>query len=297
MSCVDAQAFLHYSSADSEGSFAKNAQGTTSNMTLIISLTSFFLLFVSGPQYKWYFTCLSKKNHTFCWWHNYIVSFELIGSCTTILYPYAQLRIHEFECSLEYFYFHMETTPTSAELLLPDVLAKIFCLLEVRYKGRATQVCRAWRDVAYIPSVWRDVEVSKLSPASLVDIYVQRGIRRIRFPPASSNINTWLLDLRHFLAHCDRTVAMESMDLSECVSLTGHWPAEKDVEVFESSQYRLLLSTSGGLHRRHRRWMSKPVEAAAWGLLRIRSTAQSSYVWKSLSRLRRLRHLDQTDCP
>lgn len=41
---------------------------------------------------------------------------------------------------------------------VPELLAMIFGYLDVRDKGRAAQVCTAWRDAAYHKSVWRGVE-------------------------------------------------------------------------------------------------------------------------------------------
>jgi F-box and leucine-rich repeat protein 14 len=94
--------------------------------------------------------------------------------------------------------------------LSPELLAHVFAYLSVPNKGRAAQVCRAWRDAAYIPSVWRGVEVSRLSPASLLDIYEQRCIRRIR-PPYNSS-REWIEELADVLPR----IKVESLDLIGC---------------------------------------------------------------------------------
>ena len=50
------------------------------------------------------------------------------------------------------------TTSTHVSSLYPEILALIFSKLGVRDKGRAAQVCVAWREAAYHRSAWREVE-------------------------------------------------------------------------------------------------------------------------------------------
>jgi len=187
-------------------------------------------------------------------------------------------------------------TLTSAQWLLPDVLATVFYMLDVRCKGRAAQVCRAWRDVVYIPRVWRDVQVSRLSPASLVDIYVQRGIRRIKSP--ENPTDAWLQDLEYFLALCDQMV--ESMNLSGCISLT-YGRAAGLLKITSKSLRALNLGRCSQLPK----YLVEVIADECPNLARLQLEAcfqadqplDGNYVWKYLSKLSRLKHLDLTACP
>ena len=67
--------------------------------------------------------------------------------------------------------------------LFPEILAMIFSYLDVRDKGRAAQVCAAWRDASYHKSVWRGVEAKlhlRRSNPSLFPSLQARGIRRLQ---------------------------------------------------------------------------------------------------------------------
>jgi len=189
-------------------------------------------------------------------------------------------------------------TLTSAQWLLPDVLATVFYMLDVRCKGRAAQVCRAWRDVVYIPRVWRDVQVSRLSPASLVDIYVQRGIRRIK--SLTTPTDTWLQDLEYFLAHCERMVFVESIDLSDNISLTNGRAAGL-LKMTMKSLRTLNLGYCSQLRINFVEVIAD--ECPNLARLQLEACFQSdqpldgNYVWKYLSKLSRLKHLDLTACP
>ncbi|KAK7580042.1 hypothetical protein V9T40_000671 [Parthenolecanium corni] len=73
---------------------------------------------------------------------------------------------------------------THISRLYPELLAIIFSYLEVPDKGRAAQVCQAWRDASYHKSVWRGVEaklhLQRRTPTSLTNSLNRRGIRRIQ---------------------------------------------------------------------------------------------------------------------
>ena len=59
----------------------------------------------------------------------------------------------------------------------------IFRNLEVKDKGRAAQVCMAWRDAAYHKIVWRGVEAKlhlRRANPSLFPSLVKRGIKRVQ---------------------------------------------------------------------------------------------------------------------
>lgn len=86
----------------------------------------------------------------------------------------------------------------------PEILVKVFSYLNVRSRGRAAQVCRAWRDIAYVPSLWRDVEVSQLSPATLFDIYLRRGIRRVKSPAEPFDRENWAQQVSDFALYRSR---------------------------------------------------------------------------------------------
>ena len=100
-----------------------------------------------------------------------------------------------------------ETSPVSIiKLFSPEILVTVFECLDVRSKGRAAQVCRTWRDVAYIHSVWKNVEISRLSPSSLFEVYLSRGMRRIQSPahlPNNASIEEWFQQVADFSMFCD----------------------------------------------------------------------------------------------
>jgi len=62
----------------------------------------------------------------------------------------------------------MNLTDTTAASLIPDVLVKVFWYLEASSKCYAAQVCRQWRDVAFLRSLWRNV---LLTPGVLVMVF------------------------------------------------------------------------------------------------------------------------------
>ena len=97
--------------------------------------------------------------------------------------------------------------------LFPEILAMIFSYLDVRDKGRAAQVCAAWRDAAYHRSVWREVEAKlhlRRANPSLFPSLVKRGIKRIQ-----------ILSLRRSLRDVVTGVQnIESLNLSGCYNVT-----------------------------------------------------------------------------
>lgn len=102
---------------------------------------------------------------------------------------------------------------SSISCLFPEILAMIFSYLDVKDKGRAAQVCVAWRDAAYNRSVWRETEAKlhlrKQNP-SLFPSLVQRGIRRVQ-----------VLSLRRSLRDVMSGVPnIQSLNLSGCYNVT-----------------------------------------------------------------------------
>lgn len=105
---------------------------------------------------------------------------------------------------------------TNVSCLYPEILALIFSYLDVRDKGRAAQVCSAWREAAYNKSVWRGVEAKlhlKKSNPSLFHSLVQRGIRRVQL----LSIKRTLRDVVHGIPN------IESLNLTGCFNLSDSW--------------------------------------------------------------------------
>ncbi|GBP94593.1 hypothetical protein EVAR_9478_1 [Eumeta japonica] len=102
---------------------------------------------------------------------------------------------------------------THVSRLYPELLALIFERLPVRDRGRAAQVCRAWRDAADRRSVWRGVEAAlhlrRAAPALFASL-ARRGVRRLQ-----------VLSLRRGLRDAVAALpGLESLSLSGCYSVT-----------------------------------------------------------------------------
>lgn len=110
-------------------------------------------------------------------------------------------------------YISNVTYSTHVSSLYPEILALIFSNLDVRDRGRAAQVCQAWRDAAYHPSVWRGIEarlhLRKQAPA-LFNSLLRRGIKRVQ-----------VLSLRRGLSDVFKGIPnLESLNLSGCYNIT-----------------------------------------------------------------------------
>ncbi|XP_014292415.1 F-box/LRR-repeat protein 14 [Halyomorpha halys] len=106
----------------------------------------------------------------------------------------------------------LPVTRTNISYLYPEILALIFSYLEVRDKGRAAQVCVAWRDASYHKSVWRGT-VAKLhlrrSCHTIFHSLVKRGIRKVQ-----------VLSLRGSLRDVVQGIPnLESLNLSGCFNV------------------------------------------------------------------------------
>ncbi|XP_033227477.1 F-box/LRR-repeat protein 14 [Belonocnema kinseyi] len=104
-------------------------------------------------------------------------------------------------------------TSTNVSNLYPEILAHIFSYLDVRERGRAAQVCSAWRDAAYHKSVWRGVEarlhLRRQAPALFTSL-VRRGIRRVQ-----------VLSLKKGLGEVFKGMPnLEALSLSGCFNFT-----------------------------------------------------------------------------
>ncbi|XP_054278776.1 F-box/LRR-repeat protein 14 [Macrosteles quadrilineatus] len=104
-------------------------------------------------------------------------------------------------------------TGTHVSSLYPEILALIFSYLEVRDKGRAAQVCSAWREASYHKSVWRGVEAKlhlRRSNPALFGSLVRRGIRRVQ-----------VLSLKRSLKDVVQGIPnLVSLNLSGCYNVT-----------------------------------------------------------------------------
>lgn len=88
---------------------------------------------------------------------------------------------------------HHQESATQISALQPEVMSIIFSHLDVASCARAAQVCTAWRDAAYVKSVWRGVQAqvhltrqgntnSAGSPVlpSVLRSLTRRGIKRVQ---------------------------------------------------------------------------------------------------------------------
>lgn len=97
--------------------------------------------------------------------------------------------------------------------LYPEILALIFSYLNVRDKGRAAQVCVAWRDASYHKSVWRGIEAKlhlRRTHSSLFPSLVKRGIRRVQVLSLRKNIRDVVVGISN----------LYSLNLSGCYNVT-----------------------------------------------------------------------------
>lgn len=152
---------------------------------------------------------------------NRLIFTELPMVATTFLranrhHPYSQPLLHQPHLHLPR---SVSTTPspppgqTHVSCLYPEILALIFSYLEVRDKGRAAQVCAAWRDASYHKSVWRGVEAKlhlRRANPSLFTSLVRRGIRRVQ-----------VLSLKRSLRDVVQGIPnLVSLNLSGCYNVT-----------------------------------------------------------------------------
>lgn len=123
----------------------------------------------------------------------------------------------------------------------------IFDKLSVRDRGRAAQVCTAWRDAAYSKSVWKGVvaklHVRKPCP-NLYTSLVRRGIRKIQILSLKRTFKDIVFGVPN----------LESLNLSGCYNVTdtnlGHtFPNGMDfpnIKVMDLSLCKQITDTSLG---------------------------------------------------
>ena len=99
--------------------------------------------------------------------------------------------------------------------LFPEILSIIFSYLDVRDKGRVSQVCSAWRDAVYHRNVWRGVEAKlhlRRANPSLFPSLVRRGIRRIQILSLRRSLKDVIVGIPN----------IESLNLSGCFKVTSN---------------------------------------------------------------------------
>ncbi|XP_011063682.1 PREDICTED: F-box/LRR-repeat protein 14 [Acromyrmex echinatior] len=129
------------------------------------------------------------------------------GGTTLLLHPH---QVHQRGTAVTH---GQPAASTHVSSLYPEILALIFSYLDVRDKGRAAQVCTAWRDAAYYRSVWRGVEarlhLRKQAPALFASL-VRRGVKKVQ-----------VLSLRRGLSDVLKGVPnLEALNLSGCYNIT-----------------------------------------------------------------------------
>lgn len=127
----------------------------------------------------------------------------------------------------------------------PEILVRVFEYLDVRGKGRVAQVCRTWRDVARLPSVWKDVEVNRLSPASIFDDYLRCGICRIMLDANRFNSQKLAEEINEFLSHRRRFGVRTTGEVEIGLTVSG----ERGNNSISGSQIVALLRASSGALR------------------------------------------------
>lgn len=118
-------------------------------------------------------------------------------------------------------------TSTHVSSLYPEILAHIFSYLDIRDRGRVSQVCLAWRDAAYHRSVWRGVEARlhlRRQAPTLFSSLVRRGIKRVQ-----------VLSLKKSPGEVFKCMPnLESLNLSGCYNVTDYGMKNALSELFPS---------------------------------------------------------------
>lgn len=97
--------------------------------------------------------------------------------------------------------------------LYPEILTQIFSKLSVRDRGRAAQVCTAWRDAAYEKRVWKGVEARlhlRQKNNNLFTSLQRRGIRKVQVLSLHRTIKDVISGVPN----------LETLNLSGCYSIT-----------------------------------------------------------------------------
>ncbi|XP_011506238.1 PREDICTED: F-box/LRR-repeat protein 14-like [Ceratosolen solmsi marchali] len=110
---------------------------------------------------------------------------------------------------------HQSSASTHVSSLYPEILALIFSNLDVRDRGRAAQVCVAWREAAYHRSAWRGVEARlhlRKHSSPVFQCLERRGIKRVQ---------VLSLTMRRGLGDVFRGIPkLQSLNLSGCYNMS-----------------------------------------------------------------------------
>ncbi|XP_015786649.1 F-box/LRR-repeat protein 14 [Tetranychus urticae] len=101
---------------------------------------------------------------------------------------------------------------TTIEHLHPELLSIIFSYLDLRSKGRVSQVCSSWMDAAYDKSVWKGVEAKlhfKKLNTTMISSLNRRGIKRVQ-----------VLSFQKDLKELASIKNLERLTLTGCYNLT-----------------------------------------------------------------------------
>jgi len=183
----------------------------------------------------------------------------------------------------------------------PEILVKVFSYLNVRCRGRAAQVCRAWRDIVYVPVLWRNDEVSRLSSATLFESYMFRGIRKVRSPAEPFDREKWARQVGAFSSYRSRHKAT-----SEPVEISLDLLGERMNSRTDASLVNLLKLTSNSIRSLTVRYTKKisfkaiviVVASECTNLVKLcivncmqRTSVDGNDFWKAMRNLRQLRCL------
>lgn len=177
---------------------------------------------------------------------------------------------------------------THISQLFPEILTEIFSKLNVRDRGRAAQVCTAWRDAAYAKCVWRGEEATlhlRRATPFIFNSLIRRGIRKVQVLSLRRTLKDVVFGLPQ----------LESLNLSGCYNVTdlnlGHsFSADMpNLKVLDLSLCKQITDTSLSRIAQH----LKNLEVLELGgCSNITNTGLLLIAWG----LKKLRHLNLRSC-
>lgn len=177
---------------------------------------------------------------------------------------------------------------THISQLFPEILTEIFSKLAVRDRGRASQVCTAWRDAAYAKCCWRGEEATlhlRRATPFIFNSLIRRGIRRVQILSLRRTLKDVVFGLPQ----------LESLNLSGCYNVTdlnlGHsFSADlPHLKVLDLSLCKQITDTSLSRIAQH----LKNLEVLELGgCSNVTNTGLLLIAWG----LKRLRHLNLRSC-
>lgn len=177
---------------------------------------------------------------------------------------------------------------THISQLFPEILTEIFSKLSVRDRGRASQVCTAWRDAAYSKCCWRGEEATlhlRRATPFIFNSLIRRGIRKVQVLSLRRTLKDVVFGLPQ----------LESLNLSGCYNVTdlnlGHsFSADlPNLKVLDLSLCKQITDTSLSRIAQH----LKNLEVLELGgCSNITNTGLLLIAWG----LKKLRHLNLRSC-